>query len=49
MKESAIKKGMPSRGKYSWTSFMKGREGAKIKDIERGLKEWMQDIVKKTK
>lgn len=49
MKEGAIKKGMPSRGAKSWTSFMKGRENAKIKDIENDLKEWMKNILKPSK
>jgi DNA gyrase subunit A len=49
MKESATKKGMPSRGKHSWTSFMKEREDAKIKSIENDLKEWMKNIPKPSK
>jgi hypothetical protein len=44
IKAGAVKKGMPSRGAKSWTSFMKGRENAKIKDIEADLKEWMKAI-----
>jgi len=44
MKEEAIKKGMPKRGQKSWNSFMEGRENAKIKDIEKDLKVWMENI-----
>lgn len=44
IKEGAVKAGMPSRGTNSWTSFMKARENAKIKDIEQDLKEWMKKI-----
>ena len=44
IKTGAMKKGMPSRGAKSWTSFMKGRETAKIKQIETDLKEWIKAI-----
>lgn len=44
MKEAAIKKGLPKRGQKSWNSFMEGREEAKIKDIEKDLKVWMENI-----
>jgi DNA gyrase subunit A len=49
IKEGAVKKGMPSRGKHSWASFMKEREDAKIKSIENDLKEWMKNIPKPSK
>ena len=44
IKEAAIKKGMPKRGRKSWNTFMEGRENTKIKDIEKDLKEWMENI-----
>lgn len=44
MKAAAIKKGMPQRGKYAWNKFIVGREKAKITDIEKDLKDWLDNI-----
>lgn len=44
MKAGAIKKGMPQRGQYAWNKFIIGREKAKITDIEKDLKNWLDNI-----
>lgn len=44
MKAAAIKKGMPQRGQYAWNKFIIGREKAKITDIEKDLKDWLDNI-----
>ena len=44
MKEAAVKKGMPKRGKFAWNAFIEGREKDKIADIEKALKTWLDNI-----
>jgi DNA gyrase subunit A len=44
MKAAAIKKGMPQRGQYAWNKFIIGKEKAKIADIEKDLKHWLDNI-----
>lgn len=44
MKAAAIKKGMPQRGQYAWNKFIIGKEKAKITDIEKDLKDWLDNI-----
>jgi DNA gyrase subunit A len=44
IKEAAIKKGLPKRGKFAWNTFIAGREKDKIADIEAALKDWMSKI-----
>lgn len=44
IKEAAIKKGLPRRGKFAWNTFITGREKDKIAEIEVALKDWMSKI-----
>jgi DNA gyrase subunit A len=44
MKEAAVKKGLPKRGRFAWNAFFEGREQDRIEDIEKALKEWMSKI-----
>jgi DNA gyrase subunit A len=44
MKEAAIKKGLPRRGKFAWNTFIVGKEKDKIAQIEAALRDWMSKI-----
>lgn len=48
MKEEAIKRGLPKRGKSSWVSFLaaggEARVKAKLSVLEKELKDWMANI-----
>lgn len=44
MKQDAIKRGLPKRGRYSWIAFISHHEKDKISDIEQALKDWMSKI-----
>jgi hypothetical protein len=44
MKEAAVKKGLPKRGRFAWNAFFEGHEQDKIEDIEKALGVWMANI-----
>lgn len=44
IKQKAISKGLPKRGKNCWNSFIVGREQFPLDQIETELKDWMANI-----